>query len=108
MSLVALRKVFPYLAFALVAGAVLYATSFGTLPRADLTFNNATELKTLDPTQATGEPEGGVLEGLFEGLLRRLPSPEAEYAGNCENTPIRAQLATADRMDVSQDGRTYT
>lgn len=108
MSLVALRKAFPYLAFVVLAGAVLYATSFGTLPRADLTFNNATEIKTLDPAQATGEPEGRVLEGLFEGLLRRLPAPDSEYAGNRENTPISPQLATADRMEVSEDRRTYT
>lgn len=106
MSLVALRKAFPYLALAVLAAAVLYATSFGTLPRADLTFNNATEIKTLDPAQATGEPEGRVIEGLFEGLLRRLPA--AEYAGNRENTTISPQFATADRMDVSEEGRTYT
>lgn len=108
MSLVALRKAFPYLALALLAAAVLYATSFGTLPRADLTFNNATEIKTLDPAQATGEPEGRVLEGLFEGLLRRLPTPNVEDAGNRENTPISPQPATAEWMNLSEDGRTYT
>lgn len=108
MSLVALRKAFPYLAFAVLAAAVLYATSFGTLPRADLAFNNATEIKTLDPAQATGEPEGRVLEGLFEGLLRRMPAIDAAEFPNRENTPISPQLATADAMEVSKDGRTYT
>lgn len=108
MSLVALRKAFPYLAFAVLAGAVLYATSFGTLPRADLTFNNATEIKTVDPAKATGEPEGRVIEGLFEGLLRRMPQPGAPPPSNRSNTPYTPQYATADDMQVSEDGKTYT
>jgi len=108
MTLVALRKAFPYLAFAVLAAALLYATSFGTLPRADLAFNNATEVKTVDPAQATGEPEGRVIEGLFEGLLRRKPAPEAPPPSNRENTPVTPQYAAADDMQVSADGRTYT
>lgn len=108
MSLVALRKVFPYLAFAVLAAAVLYATSFGTLPRADLTFNNATEIKTVDPPKATGEPEGRVIEGLYEGLLRRMPQPGAPLPTNRTNTPYTPQYATADDMQVSEDGKTYT
>jgi oligopeptide transport system substrate-binding protein len=108
MSLVALRKAFPYLAFAVLAAAVLYATSFGTLPRADLTFNNATEIKTVDPAKATGEPEGRVIEGLYEGLLRRMPQPGAPPATNRTNTPYTPQYATADDMQVSEDGKTYT
>lgn len=108
MSLVALRKAFPYLAFAVLAAAVLYATSFGTLPRADLTFNNATEIKTVDPPKATGEPEGRVIEGLFEGLLRRMPEPNAPPPTNRSNTPYTPQYATADDMQVSGDGKTYT
>jgi oligopeptide transport system substrate-binding protein len=105
---VALRKAFPYLAFAVLAGAVLYATSFGTLPRADLTFNNATEIKTVDPAKATGEPEGRVIEGLYEGLLRRMPVPGSPPPTNRANTPYSAQFATADDMQVSDDGLVYT
>jgi oligopeptide transport system substrate-binding protein len=108
MSLVAIRKAFPYLAFALLAASLLYATSFGTLPRADLTFNNMTEIATIDPAQATGEPEGRVIEGLYEGLLRRLPSPDAPTPTHRTNTPYTPQLATADRMTVSDDGKVYT
>lgn len=108
MSLVAIRKAFPYLAFAMLAAALLYATSFGTLPRADLAFNNATEVKTVDPAQATGEPEGRVIEGLYEGLLRRKPAPDAPPPSTRENTPVTPQFAVADDMQVSADGRTYT
>jgi oligopeptide transport system substrate-binding protein len=108
MSLVALRKAFPYLALAVLAAAVLYATSFGTLTRADLTFNNATEIKTVDPPKATGEPEGRVIEGLYEGLLRRMPASDAPPPTNRTNTPYTPQYATADDMQVSEDGKTYT
>jgi oligopeptide transport system substrate-binding protein len=108
VSLVTIRKAFPYLAFATLAAALIYATSFGTLPPADLTFNNYTEIKTVDPPKATGEPEGRVIEALFEGLLRRLPDPDAPPPTNRTNTPYTPQYATADRMEVSDDGRVYT
>jgi oligopeptide transport system substrate-binding protein len=108
MNLLAIRKAFPYLALAVLGGAVVYATSFGTLPRADLTFNNLTEIKTVDPPKATGEPEGRVIEGLYEGLLRRMPVPDAPPPTNRTNTPYKPQLATADDMQISEDGRTYT
>ena len=108
MSRLAVRKLFPYIALAMVAIALLYATSFGTLPRADLTFNNNTEIQTVDPPKATGVPEGRVIDGLFEGLLRRLPVPAAPPGSNRESTPFSAQLATADQMEVSENGRNYT
>ncbi len=108
VSLAAVRKAFPYVALVILAAALLYATSFGTLPRADFTFNNATEIKTVDPAKATGEPEGRVIEGLYEGLLRRLPKPDSPEPSRLKNTPYEAQLAAADSMIVSEDGRTYT
>jgi oligopeptide transport system substrate-binding protein len=108
MSLVAIRKAFPFVAVALLAAALLYATSFGTLPRADLTFNNATEIKTVDPPKANGEPEGRVIEALYEGLLRRLPAPDSPPPTNRTNTPYTPQYAVADEMQVSDDGRVYT
>lgn len=108
MTLMFLRKTFPYFVLFGIIAAILYATNFGTLPRADFTFNNTTEIKTVDPAKATGEPEGRIIEGLFEGLLRRLPAPGSPPPSNHENTLVTPQFAAADRMQVSEDGKTYT
>jgi oligopeptide transport system substrate-binding protein len=43
------------------------------LPPADYTIINNTEIKTLDPAQAEGVPEGRVLMALFEGLCGHDP-----------------------------------
>jgi ABC-type oligopeptide transport system substrate-binding subunit len=67
------RKAFPYFALALLAGALAWAVSFGTLPKADFTFDNGNEIETIDPPLATGQPEHRVLNCLFEGLLRNRP-----------------------------------
>jgi oligopeptide transport system substrate-binding protein len=45
---------------------------------------------------------------LYEGLLRRMPAPDAPPPSNRANTPYQPQFATADEMKVSKDGRTYT
>ena len=47
---------------------MIWAISFGTLPPADFTFCNGTEIKTVDPAIVTGAPEGRVVRALFEGL----------------------------------------
>jgi len=39
-------------------------------PRADLIFINGAEPETLDPALITGQPEGRIVNALFEGLLR--------------------------------------
>lgn len=42
----------------------------GTQSRADLTLINGAEPETLDPALITGQPEGRIVNALFEGLLR--------------------------------------
>ena len=108
MTLLTVRKLFPYFALTFVAAALVYATSFGTMPKADFTFNNGTELKTVDPPKATGVPEGRVIDALFEGLLRRLPLPDAPPPSNRASTPFSAQFAIADEMEISADGKQYS
>lgn len=61
--------------------------TFG-LPRTDedprtLVFNNATEPEYLDPSQATGHPDGRIIGELFDGLTEYNPvdlSPEPSHA----------------------------
>ena len=104
-----LRRAFPFLALGLLAGALAWAVSFGTLPPADFTFDNGTEVETIDPSMSTGQPENRVINGLFEGLLRNVPVEgwEAKYGLN-DNVPMKAEPATAESFTVSEDGRVYT
>ena len=104
-----LRKAFPYLAIALGLASLAWAVSFGTLPKADFTFDNGNEIRTADPSKATGQPENRVINALFEGLLRSLPDEgwERKY-GPGENVPMTPQGAMAESFDVSEDGRVYT
>jgi oligopeptide transport system substrate-binding protein len=94
---------------ALGAAALAWAVSFGTLPRADFSFDNGNEVQTIDPAKATGQPENRVINALFEGLLRTLPPAEwqQEY-GPDDNVPLKPQPAMADMPEVSDDGRVYT
>jgi oligopeptide transport system substrate-binding protein len=84
------------LGLALAAAAALLALTFrASLPgRADFTFANGTEPKTLDPGRATGEPEGRIVEALFEGLTSRDPATLAPAPG------------VAEAWEISPDGRT--
>ena len=95
-----IRKLFPLAAFVAVVGAIFWATSLGTLPPAEFTFNNGTEPKSLDPAQVTGSPEGRIVRALFEGLYR--PDPET-----LEPLPAMALTANPDEI-LSKDGRIYT
>ena len=58
-------------------------------------YNLCTEPETLDPAQATGQPEGTVLSNMFEGLVRYGP-----------NNEIRPGIAR--EWSVSADGLIYT
>ncbi len=104
-----LRRAFPFLALGLLAGALAWAVSFGTLPPADFTFDNGTEVETIDPSMSTGQPENRVINGLFEGLLRNAPETgwEQKYALN-ETVPMTPQPAVAESYTLSDDGRVYT
>ena len=90
------RSLFPYIAVALLAAAVVWATSFSTLPPADFTFVNGTEIESVDPARVTGSPEGRIITALFEGLYR--PDPKT----------LQPLPGVALRHDLSADKRTYT
>lgn len=90
------RSLFPYLAAALGVGAMAYAVSFGTLPPADFTFVNGTEIKSVDPARITGQPEGRIVFALFEGLVNWHPKTLAPVPG------------VAERWEISDDGLRYT
>jgi oligopeptide transport system substrate-binding protein len=104
-----LRRAFPALALGLLAAALVWAVSFGTLPPADFTFDNGTEVETVDPSMSTGQPENRVINGLFEGLLRNMPVKdwEGKYGLN-ETVPMTPQPGMSEMPEISEDGRTYT
>ena len=98
------RKAFPYFALLLGVSAVAYAMSFGTLPKADFAFQNGDQIKTLDPHRATGVPEHRVLSGLFEGLMREMPSGEPGPDGLVAMEPAPG---VAKSYEVSANGTQY-
>lgn len=63
--------------------------------RADLVFINGAEPETLDPAVITGQPEGRVVNALFEGLC-------------AFDADGRAVPGVAESWEISPDGRTYT
>ncbi len=63
--------------------------------RADLVFINGAEPETLDPAIITGQPEGRIVNALFEGLCA------FDRFG-------RPAPGVAERWDISPDGRTWT
>jgi oligopeptide transport system substrate-binding protein len=67
-----------------------------SLPPADFTFINGTEVKSLDPAIVTGQPENRLINALFEGLVRWDPET------------LQPNPAVAARWEVSDEGRTYT
>lgn len=68
--------------------------SLDRLPPADLTFCNGTDIKTIDPATVTGQPEGRVVDALFEGLLRRNPETLKPIPGIASLPTISADLKT--------------
>ena len=49
------RDLFPYAAGLALLTALVWAASFGTLPPADFTFCNGTEVQSVDPARVTGQ-----------------------------------------------------
>ena len=102
-----LRNSFPYLAIGILLAGLGYAISFGQLEPADFTYNNGAEIKTVDPALATGSPEGRIINGLFEGLLRNMPTGTEPDETN--SIPLRpVTMGMADTFEISEDGKTYT
>jgi oligopeptide transport system substrate-binding protein len=77
------------------AGLLSLARRAGLAP-ADLTYNNGTEVSTLDPATVSGVPEGRIIRALFEGLCIKHPRTLAALPGMAES------------WEISNDRRTYT
>lgn len=92
----AVRRAFPWAILLLLGSAVVWALSFGTLPPADYTFSNDTEIESVDPANVTGNPEGRIIRCLFEGLVNWHPKTLEPIPG------------VAERWEISSDGKTYT
>jgi oligopeptide transport system substrate-binding protein len=78
---------------AILGGALVSCGGEGE--RADLVFVNGAEPETLDPSIITGQPEGRVVNALFEGLCA--------FDENGQAVP-----GVAERWEISEDGKTYT
>jgi oligopeptide transport system substrate-binding protein len=81
------------LAALLVVGLTLSRSTRG---RADFTFLNGTEPKTLDPHLATGEPEHRLADAVYEGLAR------------LDSRSLEPAPGVAESWDITPDGKTYT
>ncbi len=73
-----------------------WIVSQGQLPPADFTFNNSTDIKSLDPAVVTGQPEGRIIMSLYEGLVRLGPRYREPQPGMAKS------------WEISEDGKTYT
>ncbi|WP_442482503.1 peptide ABC transporter substrate-binding protein [Aeoliella sp. SH292] len=87
----------------LLVGGVVWSMSAGRLPPADFTFNNQTEIKTVDPALVSGQPEGRVINSLFEGLVSLSADDRMPITGGPEAWP-----GAAESWDISDDEKTYT
>lgn len=82
--------------FALGLLLVGWIVAQGQLPPADFTFNNSTDIKSLDPAVVTGQPEGRIIMSLYEGLVRLGPRYREPQPGMAKS------------WEISEDGLTYT
>ena len=81
----------------LVAGFCLLASGcIRREPPADITIINNVEPESLDPAIITGQADGRIVQGLFEGLTQLDPKT------------ARPIPAMAESWDISPDGLTYT
>ncbi len=110
-----LRSAFPYLALLILLGAVAWALSFGTLPPADFTFCNGTEIQSVDPAIVTGQPEGRIIQAIFEGLVNWDPKtlePTPGVADNFRQVTVRDEQGHETTKwefeGLSDDQLTYT
>lgn len=78
-----------------VTAVVLLTSCEPNGKRADLVLVNGAEPESLDPAVITGQPEGRVVNALFEGLTRF-------------NVRGKAEPGVAESWTISPDGRTYT
>ncbi len=91
-----IRIPFFCVAFLAIVAAFGWATLSSSLPPADFTFCNESEIKSLDPAIVSGSPEGRIIGSLYEGLARWHPETLKPVPG------------VAKRWEISKDGLTYT
>ncbi|NMC21483.1 MAG: peptide ABC transporter substrate-binding protein [Thermogutta sp.] len=80
----------------LVVSGMVVALALVRPDRADFTFCNGTEIKTVDPALVTGQPEGRVVWAVFEGLTSYHPQTLEPLPG------------VAESWEISPDGKRYT
>jgi oligopeptide transport system substrate-binding protein len=88
------RRTAPFLLLAGLFAGALYLASSARLEPADYTFNNGTEVATLDPARVTGVPEGRIIKALFEGLVVKHPRTLEPMPGMAESWAISEDLLT--------------
>jgi oligopeptide transport system substrate-binding protein len=91
-----LRSILPFLLLGSIFATAIVLAGSARLEPADFTFNNATEVATLDPARVTGTPEGRVIRCLFEGLTVKHPETLEPLPGMAES------------WTISDDGLVYT
>lgn len=90
------RTIIAWILLLTVCAGVGWSLVAGDLPKADFTFINESEVKSVDPALITGQPEGRIAYCLFEGLVRKDPK-------TLEPLP-----AVAESWNISDDQRVYT
>jgi oligopeptide transport system substrate-binding protein len=90
------RTIIAWFLLVTVCAGVGWSLVAGDLPKADFTFINESEVKSVDPALITGQPEGRIAYCLFEGLVRKDPKT------------LEPRPAVAERWEISDDQRTYT
>jgi oligopeptide transport system substrate-binding protein len=92
----ALRQLVALILLLSIPAGALYMARGAQLEQADFTWNNGTEVQTLDPATVTGVPEGKVLRAIFEGLVVK------------DSRTLEALPGMAESWDISDDGLVYT
>ena len=90
-----LLRWWPILIFLVGVGGIWIWLDKNRLPPADYTICNNTEVRTLDPAQSEGVPEGRVLWSIFEGLYAHEPRTLEPIPG------------VAESCDILDDGKRY-
>jgi oligopeptide transport system substrate-binding protein len=90
------RTILAALVILIVGAGSLWSLVGSDLPKADFTFVNESEVKSIDPALVTGQPEGRIVYSIFEGLVNKHPETLEPIPG------------VAERWTISDDGLVYT
>jgi len=74
--------------------SIAWGTLSTSLPPADLTLVNGTEVKSVDPAIVNGSPEGRIVNAIFEGLTRWDPKTLEPISGLAKSWEISADQLT--------------